>query len=150
MPLSLHHALVNYRLERRRLAHARHPRTGCNCSFCDVIRAADLLFNAGAALQASIDLYARRNPVMQQHSLFDDPDPDRPLWRVVDGPALTADSGNVVRNVSDGATVRSQCWDPTTRCWRDGATIADVLAATPLEPEELRRLGIPDGGLLES
>lgn len=55
MALTLKAALSNYRAERLRLQGCPHPRVGCGCSFCELVRAADLVFNAGQALQASID-----------------------------------------------------------------------------------------------
>lgn len=64
--VSLRDALDNYRRERRRLTRSRHPRVGCNCSYCDAIRAADLLFRVGQALQVSIEFQLKNRITRQE------------------------------------------------------------------------------------
>jgi len=58
---NLRTALNIYRTERRRLAGGEYPKTGCSCGFCDVVRAADLLYR-----RALEDFERRRGPVNTQ------------------------------------------------------------------------------------
>jgi len=56
MPLTLKVALENYRLERLRIRGGPHPSLACSCGQCDVIRAADLLYELAreAAARAAV------------------------------------------------------------------------------------------------
>ena len=42
--MTLREALENYRTERIRTAGGPHPQPGCQCAYCDVVRAADVLY----------------------------------------------------------------------------------------------------------
>jgi hypothetical protein len=50
---SLWKALENYYEERQRLLGGQYPHVSCNCAFCDVVRAADLLYHAVTASTAT-------------------------------------------------------------------------------------------------
>ncbi len=42
--MTVRKALDNYRKERLRLVGGPYPHIACSCGFCDVVRAADLLY----------------------------------------------------------------------------------------------------------
>lgn len=50
MAITLKMAIANYRAERKRLVGGPYPHLACSCGFCDVVRAADLLY---AKIQAT-------------------------------------------------------------------------------------------------
>jgi len=54
-------ALNIYRTERRRLVGGEYPKVGCNCGFCDVVRAADLLY------RRALDDFERRCGPVNTH-----------------------------------------------------------------------------------
>jgi len=47
--ITLQKALENYRQERRRIVGGAYPCVACNCGFCDVVRAGDLLYERATA-----------------------------------------------------------------------------------------------------
>jgi hypothetical protein len=49
--MNLRVALENYRAERRRIEGGPHPSLGCSCGICDIVRAADLLYQQVVADQ---------------------------------------------------------------------------------------------------
>jgi len=42
--MTLRKALENYQAERRRISGGPYPHPACSCGFCDLVRAADLLY----------------------------------------------------------------------------------------------------------
>lgn len=60
--MNLRKAVENYKIERQRIVGGPHPTPSCQCGFCDVVRAADLLYD-----QAKAHLAARRwTPLLER------------------------------------------------------------------------------------